>query len=82
VATEVALKRFQRSFRLEETGALDERSIEMLQLPRCGVPDVPSRHAISVTANFALVGCSYESRFRTLTYAFLNGTPKIPGDGE
>lgn len=35
-----ALKRLQRQMGLEETGKLDQSTIEAMKRPRCGVPDV------------------------------------------
>lgn len=80
--TQKALVQFQRMMSIPETGVLDAPTAEALTMPRCGVPDLPPFGAFEVVANFALRGCDYQAKFRTLTYAFVNATPDIPGDGE
>lgn len=40
VSTSKALKRMQKQLGLEDTGVLDEATLEAMKQPRCGVPDV------------------------------------------
>lgn len=40
ISTSKALKRMQNQLGLEETGELDEATLEAMKQPRCGVPDV------------------------------------------
>lgn len=40
VSTSKALKMMQRQMGLEETGELDEPTVDAMKQPRCGVPDV------------------------------------------
>ncbi len=40
VSTAKALKMLQRQMGLEETGKLDEPTLDVMKQPRCGVPDV------------------------------------------
>lgn len=79
--TEGALIKFQRMMNIPETGTIDQQTAEMMEMPRCGVPDIPGATHGLVDA-FVLRGCSYQARFRTLTYAFLNGTGDIAGEAE
>jgi hypothetical protein len=66
---------------LEVTGALNPDTATSLEQPRCGVPDRPpvARAFSAVPPAFTLRGCDYEADFRTLTYAFLQGTPDLVG---
>lgn len=73
-----ALKYFQKCYGLRDTGKADEETLRLIQRPRCGVPDMGGDRAReSGPAPFTLVGCQY--RANTLTYAFLNDTPDLPG---
>ena len=80
-ATKRALRTFQRRNSLHQTGRLDKATLELTSRPRCGVPDVdlPGQRA---GERYSLSGCSYQGKRRILTYAFKNGTPDIPGDGD
>lgn len=40
ISTTKALKKLQKQLGLEETGGLDKPTLEAMQQPRCGVPDV------------------------------------------
>src|SRR5687767_73667 len=81
--TQDALRVFQTRMRIAPSGVIDEETADAIELPRCGVPDVPTqgRAASGVSADFVLRGCDYEAKFRTLSFAFLNGTADIPGTG-
>ena len=37
---EVALKTYQQNFGLKPTGSLDAKTVSMMMVPRCGVPDI------------------------------------------
>jgi Matrixin/Clostridial hydrophobic W/Putative peptidoglycan binding domain len=80
-ATQQALLLFQTRMNLAPVGALDDDTVAALETHRCGTPDLfPARRSSS--GEFVLRGCSYQSIFRTLTYAFVLGTPDLPGSGE
>jgi Matrixin/Putative peptidoglycan binding domain/Clostridial hydrophobic W len=82
--TQDALRLFQQTMAIPETGVVDPETAAALEQPRCGVPDVPSRaRAMSaLPPAFVARGCDYEADFRTLTYSFLRGTPDLPGRQE
>jgi len=82
--TQQALQQFQARMNIPESGVLDPATAEALEMPRCGVPDVfPRGQAASgVSSDFVLRGCDYQAKFRTLTYAFVLGTPDLPGGDE
>lgn len=74
--TSAALRHFQKCYQLDDTGTADEKTMTLLQSPRCGVPDVgPDPETSSGPAPFVLRGCSYPNPH--LTYSFLNGTPDL-----
>jgi len=79
-ATQAALRLFQARMKIPVTGTLDPVTAKTMEMPRCGVPDLPKRRTAS--GDFVLSGCSYEARFRFLTFAFLNGTGDLAGDQE
>jgi hypothetical protein len=79
--TQKALRSFQRTMAIKPSGVVDPETKVALEQPRCGTPDLP-RDSDGPVAGFVLRGCSYEAQFRTLTYAFVNGTPDIPGNNE
>lgn len=82
--TREALRRFQDRMNIAPTETLDEVTVDALQQPRCGVPDLPpvARAFSSAPPAFTLRGCDYEADFRTLTYAFVRGTADLPGAQE
>lgn len=81
--TQEALKTYQSYMSIPSTGVLDPATANELEKPRCGVPDIPRGGAAAgVNADFVLRGCSYFAQFRTLTYAFANGTTDIGGAQE
>ena len=80
--TSEALKRFQTAVGIDLTGIVDEKTAAAMEQPRCGVPDVPPHGHTDVVANYALRGCDYQAKYRTLTYGFVNATPDLPGDAE
>ncbi len=81
--TQEALKSYQSFMGIPQSGVLDPATADRLEMYRCGVPDIPRGGAgRGVAANFVLRGCSYQARFRTLTYAFVNGTADLMGTQE
>lgn len=42
-ATENALKKFQKFYGLKSTGVLDSDTLHLMEMPRCGTPDHPTR---------------------------------------
>lgn len=82
--TREALETFQSFMKLPRTGVVDPATATALELPRCGVPDIPPRGRArsGVSADFVLRGCDYEAKFRTLTFAFVSGTADLAGDTE
>ena len=81
-ATKTALEEFQRRMGISVSGTLDPPTVDALEKPRCGVPDRPPNGSYVLVENYALKGCDYQGKYRTLTFAFVNASPDIPGDGE
>jgi len=80
-ATEAAIKAYQKHHGLPDTGTIDDATARLMEMPRCGVPDIPPEDKDS-SDPYVLRGCSYQGRRRVLTYAFANATPDLPGDTE
>uniref|UniRef100_A0A8C9XRG7 Matrix metalloproteinase-9 n=1 Tax=Sander lucioperca TaxID=283035 RepID=A0A8C9XRG7_SANLU len=68
VSTSKALKRMQRQMGLEETGELDESTLDAMKRPRCGVPDV---------ANYQTFDGDLKWDHRDVTYRILSYTPDM-----
>lgn len=77
-ATSRALRTFQRAMSLPESGELDPLTAQVVERPRCGMPDPIL--APDAPPSYVLQGCSYNRV--TFTYRFASGTADIPGDGE
>jgi len=72
--TQEALKRFQEFNKLEITGVLDKKTINLMLKPRCGLPDL-------VTSEGQVQDYVYSGRKwvkKALTYLFQNYTPDLP----
>ncbi|XP_018602440.1 matrix metalloproteinase-9 [Scleropages formosus] len=67
-STSKALKRLQRNLGLEETGQLDEATIEAMKQPRCGVPDV---------RNYQTFEGDLKWDHTDITYRILNYSPDM-----
>jgi hypothetical protein len=67
--TVAALRNFQRFNRLPETGELDQATVERMNQPRCGCPDI---------ASFAAAGQKWSTT--NLRYAFQNFSPDLSSD--
>lgn len=82
--TQEALQEFQAYMKVTQTRVLDPETATVFEVARCGNPDIaPAGRAFSgVPPSFVVRGCSYEAQFRTLTYAFVLGTPDMPGREE
>uniref|UniRef100_A0A8I5ZMN5 Matrix metallopeptidase 7 n=1 Tax=Rattus norvegicus TaxID=10116 RepID=A0A8I5ZMN5_RAT len=63
------LREMQKFFGLPETGKLSPRVMEIMQKPRCGVPDV---------AEFSLMPNSPKWHSRTVTYRIVSYTTDLP----
>ncbi len=73
-----ALRYFQKCYGLDDSGEADRETLELIQRPRCGNPDVVPGTNASAPAPFVLRGCQYDET--DLTYAFLNSTPDLTVD--
>jgi peptidoglycan hydrolase-like protein with peptidoglycan-binding domain len=80
--TEAAIKLFQQRHALPVTGTIDDATVKVMEMPRCGVPDIIPAGRADTGAPYVLRGCSYQGHHRVLTYAFTNATPDLPGDAE
>ncbi|MFI9174183.1 matrixin family metalloprotease [Streptomyces lincolnensis] len=81
-ATSDALRMFQGIGGISATGELDPSTVDALEQPRCGVPDLPTVNAArrGQSADFVLRGCNYSKL--TFTYRFTDGTDDITGTEE
>lgn len=81
-ATRSAVAQFQSFYRLypEEDGVCDQDTINLLNQPRCGVPDPPhaGRSSTGRLAPFVTVGAKWEKN--QLAFKFLNATPDLAVD--
>ncbi|NXV41676.1 MMP12 metalloelastase, partial [Uria aalge] len=66
---EERIKGMQRFFNLNVTGLLDSETLEILRLPRCGLPDMPGPRTPLGSPKW---------RKTRLTYKILNYTPDLP----
>jgi hypothetical protein len=72
-ATRAALEDFQRFHHLETTGELDDPSLEVMQAPRCGVPD----HGQN---DFLPFGSKWPTNF--ITFALRDTATAVFSDGQ
>lgn len=75
--TKDALRHFQKIYGLTDSGTADRKTMELMQTPHCGNPDVTpeAENQTSGPAPFVLRGCKYDTN--DLTYAFVNSTPDL-----
>jgi hypothetical protein len=78
--TRAALRHFQKCYGLDDSGEADDKTLRLIQRPRCGVPDISPGSSAHGAAPFVLRGCKYNST--DLTFAFANGTSDLPGGRE
>lgn len=76
IAFESAMKRFQGTFGLEQTGYGDPETVKLMERPRCGVPDtVLTKHGLSRHKRFNIGSRSWRYKSMPLTYSVLNYSP-------
>ncbi|XP_023700746.2 collagenase 3-like [Paramormyrops kingsleyae] len=63
------LREMQQFFRLEETGVLDEKTLEVMNKPRCGIPDM---------AEYSTFPGNLKWPNNNVTYRIENYTPDLP----
>ena len=79
---EQAVKKYQGFHGLEPTGTIDQETRRVMEMPRCGVPDLlmgQEAHPPGV-AMFVLSGGKWPSY--GITYRFVSGTGDLAGDTE
>ena len=64
-----AIRKFQKFAHIPQTGILDEKTVTMMQMPRCGVQDFTSNGG---HRSKRFVASSRYWQDRTVTYAFEN----------
>jgi len=74
-ATEDALSIFQELHGLPVTRQLDEATLQLIQKPRCGVPDKPYAVQRNPSASFVAQGSKWSKN--KLTYLFKEFTPDL-----
>ena len=62
------LSEMQEFFKLNVTGTLDAKTLEVMKKPRCGVPDM---------AAYAVVPGNYKWKTNQLTYRYLAGVSPV-----
>ncbi|KTG46396.1 hypothetical protein cypCar_00003989 [Cyprinus carpio] len=78
VSTSKALKQLQKQLGLEETGSLDQPTIDAMKQPRCGVPDI--RNYQTFTGNLKWDNKDVTYRW-DIIYTIYHGDP-YPFDGK
>ncbi|KAI3891012.1 hypothetical protein MKW98_007317 [Papaver atlanticum] len=77
---EKALRIYQKNFNLNQTGILDDQTLQQIQRPRCGVADIidgaSSMHSGKTTADSHHHGDSTTKFHSVAHYAFFPGQPK------
>ncbi|XP_078595724.1 collagenase 3-like isoform X2 [Branchiostoma floridae x Branchiostoma japonicum] len=71
IALRRAITNFQRFAGIHQTGKLDDKTMEMMRMPRCGVADTGSKQASY------LLQLGRRWRKNALTYRILNYTPDL-----
>ncbi|XP_078599369.1 macrophage metalloelastase-like [Branchiostoma floridae x Branchiostoma japonicum] len=66
-----AITNFQKFAGIQETGELDEKTMEMMRMPRCGFADTGGK-----LASYTTLGSRW--RKNDITYRILNYTPDLP----
>lgn len=73
-----ALETYQKNFNLNATGELDERTLEQIVRPRCGVPDIVNG-STTMNSGKETTAPSNATHFHTVShYSFFPGTPRWP----
>lgn len=75
--TQEALMGFQKFMGIQASGLLDGATVEALEMPRCGNPDL-----LSYSASIKSAPCSYHGQLRSISYGFQNATADMAGDQE
>ncbi|XP_057983580.1 metalloendoproteinase 2-MMP-like [Malania oleifera] len=71
---ESAIKTYQSFYHLNVTGNLDSKTVEMMMIPRCGVPDI-----FNGSSSMHGHHHNHSKHFHTVSrYVFLQGNPKWP----
>ncbi|KAF7663042.1 hypothetical protein LDENG_00219980 [Lucifuga dentata] len=68
--TRTKLREMQQFFGLKATGMLNADTLEIMQKPRCGIPDVK-------VGSFSTFGDNYKWQHDNLTYSIMNYTPDM-----
>nr|UOI39555.1 matrilysin family metalloendoprotease [Betula platyphylla]UVJ47662.1 matrilysin family metalloendoprotease [Betula platyphylla] len=73
-----AIMTYQKNFNLNATGELDERTLQQIVRPRCGVADIVNGSTTMNSGN-KTTSASNTTHFHTVShYAFFPGTPRWP----
>jgi hypothetical protein len=77
-----AVRKYQRFHGLQETGEINDQTREMMELPRCGVPDLEQGHDVHPAGVSMFVVSGGEWTSRNLAYKFVNATADLAGERE
>nr|XP_027203761.1 matrix metalloproteinase-2-like [Dermatophagoides pteronyssinus] len=75
---ERAIKLMQKYAHLPQTGRMDQRTMDIMKSPRCGVPDVKSsttKYRRSITKRFAVYGSKWDKS--PITWNLINPSKKV-----
>ncbi|KAI3920576.1 hypothetical protein MKX01_039201 [Papaver californicum] len=78
---EIALKNYQKNFNLNQTGILDDQTLQQIQLPRCGVADIingaSSMNSGKTTSDNSHSHGSNTTKFHSVShFTFFPGQPR------
>ncbi|XP_037802924.1 stromelysin-3-like [Penaeus monodon] len=74
---EASIKRMQKFGSIPQTGVIDNATIELMQTPRCGVPDVDADEIVKFRRPKRYIVGSEGWKKRELTYFLANWTPQL-----
>ncbi|KAF7809242.1 metalloendoproteinase 2-MMP-like [Senna tora] len=78
-ALESAIKTYQKNFKLNITGQLDNSTLDHIVLPRCGVADIINGTSTMNSGKENASATSTNTRFHTVShYTYFEGTPRWP----
>ncbi|MCL7036994.1 hypothetical protein MKW94_024037 [Papaver nudicaule] len=72
---ELALKNYQKNFNLDQTGILDDQTLQQIQQPRCGVADIIN--GVSTMNSGKTSSNSHGTKFHSVAhFSFFPGQPR------
>ncbi|KAI4314265.1 hypothetical protein L6164_027192 [Bauhinia variegata] len=76
---EEAIKKYQKNFNLNVTGELDDKTLQQIIKPRCGVADIINGTTTMNSGKENTTSATNNTRFHTVShYTFFEGRPRWP----